>query len=163
VLFEIEGVLGFVLLALWIWALIDCITSDSVLIRNLPKGIWLIIVIILFDIGAILWLLLGRPLNKHWRPAVEGEQRYQARRPTAVEDMVGFSTDITDRRSAELDRRLEAWERERALEGPVDDTPDDDLAARARALDAREAELRQRELDLRARELDAREQSLDDE
>ena len=63
-LIEAEGIIGFVLFALWIWALIDCISTDSELVRNLPKGVWLIIVIFLFDLGAILWLLLGRPANK---------------------------------------------------------------------------------------------------
>ena len=45
-LFEMEGVLGFILLALWIWAIVDCITSDSSIIRNLPKGVWLILIIV---------------------------------------------------------------------------------------------------------------------
>jgi Phospholipase_D-nuclease N-terminal len=164
VLFEIEGVLGFLLLALWIWALVDCITSDSAIIRNLPKGVWLIIVIILFDIGAILWLLLGRPLNKHWRPALEGESRYAPPRRPALEDRVDLGPEVSDRRSAELDRRLDAWERERAVEAVgATGATDDDLATRARELDAREAALRKRELEMRSRELDAREQSLDDE
>jgi hypothetical protein len=160
VLFEVEGVLGFVLLALWIWAIVDCITSDSSIIRNLPKGVWLILIIILFDIGAVLWLLLGRPYNKHWKPMVEGEPlAYPARRTPAIEDRADFATGISDRRSAELDRQLDAWEREHALPPAATD----DIDARTRALDEREAELRRRELELRARELDERERSLDDD
>jgi hypothetical protein len=160
VLFEFEGVLGFILLALWIWAIVDCITSDSSIIRNLPKGVWLILIIILFDIGAILWLLLGRPFNKHWRPIVEGEPHsYPTRRTPAIEDRTDFVSGISDRRSAELDRQLDAWEREHAV-GPAGT---DELDDRTRALDEREAELRRRELELRTRELDARERSLDDD
>ena len=159
-LFEMEGVLGFILLALWIWAIVDCITSDSSIIRNLPKGVWLILIIILFDIGAVLWLLLGRPYNKHWRPTVEGELRtYPTRRNPAIEDRADFASGISDRRSAELDRQLDAWEREHAL--PAPDT--EDIDARARALDEREADLRRRELELRSRELDEREGSLGDD
>src|SRR4051812_35532235 len=155
-----EGVVGFILLALWIWAIVDCITSDSVVIRNLPKGVWLILVIILFDIGAILWLLLGRPYNKHWRPTVEGEPRtYPTRRTPAMEDRADFATGISDRRSAELDRQLDAWERDH----PTDRTPADDIVERTRALDEREAELRRRELELRSRELDERQRSLDED
>ena len=107
-LFEIEGVIGFLVLALWIWAVIDCITTDSELCRNLPKGVWLIIVIVLFDIGSLLWLLLGRPAHKHWRPV--GASDYSApRRVVGVEDRPTFDGAISDRRSAELDRRLAAW------------------------------------------------------
>jgi hypothetical protein len=167
VLFEVGGIVGFLLLALWIWALVDCISSDSAMVRNLPKFGWLVIVILLFDIGAVLWLLLGRPLNKHWRPTVYGEATPPPRREVGIEDRVRFVGDITDRRSAELDQRLAAWERQRALEAGAaadagEDAPDE-LAARAQELDRREAELRQRELELRARELDARERSLDEE
>ena len=46
-----------------IWAIFDCISTDAALCRNLPKGVWLILVLILPDIGSIAWLLLGRPQN----------------------------------------------------------------------------------------------------
>jgi hypothetical protein len=166
VLFEVGGVVGFLLLALWIWALVDCISSDSAMVRNLPKFGWLVIVILLFDIGAVLWLLLGRPLNKHWRPTVYGETETSSRRPSGIEDVTSYAPEVSDRRSAELDRRLAAWERQRALEAgnTTPDAPiDDELAAKADELDRREAELRRRELELRARELDARERSPDEE
>jgi hypothetical protein len=166
VLFEVGGVVGFLLLALWIWAIVDCISSDPAMVRNLPKLGWLVIVILLLDIGAVLWLLLGRPLNKHWRPTVYGETETSARRPPAIEDATRYAPEVTDRRSAELDRRLAAWEQQRELEASGAarvPAPDDELAARAEELDQREAELRRRELELRARELDARERTLDEE
>ena len=106
-LFEVGGIAGFLLLALWIWALVDCISSDAKMVRNLPKFGWLVIVILLLDIGAVLWLLLGRPLNKHWRPTVYGETATPHQEP-GVEDRVHDVGAITDRRSAELDRRLAA-------------------------------------------------------
>jgi len=166
VLFEVGGVVGFLLIALWIWALVDCISSDQAMVRNLPKFGWLVIVILLFDIGAVLWLLLGRPLNKHWRPTVYGETETSSRRPPGIDDRAGYAPEVTDRRSAELDRRLADWEQQRALDSggtAPDAASDDELAARAEELDQREAELRRRELELRARELDARERALDDE
>ena len=106
-LFEVGGVIGFLLLAFWIWALIDCISSDSAMVRNLPKLAWLVIVVLLFAVGAILWLLLGRPLNKHWRPSVYGETETSSRRPPVVEDRTRFAPEVSDRRSAELDLRLD--------------------------------------------------------
>lgn len=169
-LIEAEGVIAFVLFALWIWALIDCISTDSELIRNLPKGVWLIIVIILFDLGAILWLLLGRPANKHWRPATSPGDYSAPRRPRGVEDGPHFvAGEVSDRRSKELDRRLAAWEATQpAAEITASDdqsTPstshdpgldqwESDLAEREVALRRRELELRERELEARARDLD---------
>jgi hypothetical protein len=60
-LFE-EGLIPVLMLALWIYCIFDVIASDDVLIRNLPKGMWLLIVIFLPDVGSLAWLLLGRPL-----------------------------------------------------------------------------------------------------
>ena len=56
-----EGFLGFVLLGLWIFCIIDVITTDEALVRNLQKTLWLLIVILLADLGAVLWLIAGRP------------------------------------------------------------------------------------------------------
>jgi hypothetical protein len=56
-----DGALGLLLLGLWIFCIIAVITTDDVLIRNLQKPLWLLIVILLFDLGAILWLIAGRP------------------------------------------------------------------------------------------------------
>ena len=166
-----EGIIGFVLFALWIWAIIDCISTDSELVRNLPKGVWLIIVIFLFDLGAILWLLLGRPANKHWRPTT-GPADYSApRRPRRIEDRPQFATgEVSDRRSEELDQRLAAWEAanqpaeiqdhtERATPAATESDPaldqwESDLAAREAALRRRELEVRERELEARSRDLD---------
>jgi hypothetical protein len=56
----VDGAMGLVLFALWIFCLIDVITTDEVLCRNLPKGVWVLIVLVLFDVGAIVWLVAGR-------------------------------------------------------------------------------------------------------
>jgi len=55
-----DGALGLVMLALWLFCLIDVITTDSASIRNLPKLAWLLIVLVLVDIGSVLWLIAGR-------------------------------------------------------------------------------------------------------
>ena len=77
-LFE-EGLIPVLLLALWVYCIFDVIASDDVLVRNLPKGVWLILVLILPLIGSLAWLLLGRPEKAHWSP---GSSNYAApRRP----------------------------------------------------------------------------------
>ena len=56
-----DGVLGLLLFCLWVFCLIDVITTDESLCRNLQKTWWVIIVLLLFDVGAVLWLIAGRP------------------------------------------------------------------------------------------------------
>ncbi len=152
--FEAEGVVALVLVAFWIWALFDCISTDSALCRNLPKGLWLILVLLLPDIGALAWMLLGRPERAGWRP---GSTDYSApRRPVGVEDSPRYSevAGVSDRRSEELDRKLQEWEEEQRAAG-------DATASSGRAdLDAWETELAAREEALRRRELEQREREL---
>jgi hypothetical protein len=54
-------ILGLALLAFWLYCLFDVITTPEESVRNLPKILWLIVVIFLPDIGGIAWFLLGRP------------------------------------------------------------------------------------------------------
>src|ERR1700736_60815 len=58
-----DGIVAFALLGLWVFCILDVISTDEVLCRNLPKFFWLFIVIILPDIGSIAWLVLGRPVG----------------------------------------------------------------------------------------------------
>lgn len=55
-----DGTLGLILLGLWLFCLFDAITTDPGNVRNLPKAVWIIIVLVLFDIGSLLWLIAGR-------------------------------------------------------------------------------------------------------
>jgi hypothetical protein len=48
-------------LAIWLYGLIDCARTDQDRVRNLPKWAWLIIVIFFGSLGAIGWLVVGRP------------------------------------------------------------------------------------------------------
>jgi hypothetical protein len=58
--FLLDGV-GLLVLALWIFCIIDVITTDAALCRNLPKTLWLLIVLILPEVGSVIWLVAGRP------------------------------------------------------------------------------------------------------
>jgi hypothetical protein len=148
----------------WIWALLDCIATDSAMCRNLPKPMWIVLVLILPDIGALVWLLLGRPEKASWRP---GSTDYATpRRPVGLEDSPRYSAspNISDRRSEELNRELERWEREQKERAEPSTTSPSaaaatppDLDTWQRQLDEREAEIRRRELEVRQRELDERE------
>jgi hypothetical protein len=101
------GFFGFLLIALWLYCIFDVISTDEVLVRNLPKMAWLLIVIVLPDIGSIAWLALGRPAFAGWRPG-GAEARPSTRRVTGPEDRPDFPT-----RQAPTERdeqRLQAWE-----------------------------------------------------
>lgn len=56
-----DGFAGLVVLGLWLFCLLDVITTDEAQVRNLPKMAWVLIVIFLFEIGAVAWLIAGRP------------------------------------------------------------------------------------------------------
>jgi hypothetical protein len=49
-------------LAVWIWALIDCIqVPDDTLYESGNKLVWVLIIVFLSLIGAILYFAIGRP------------------------------------------------------------------------------------------------------
>ncbi|MET8142079.1 PLDc N-terminal domain-containing protein [Sphaerisporangium sp. NPDC005288] len=67
--------LGLALLAFWLYCLFDVITTPEGDVRNLPKLLWVLIVVLLVDLGGVLWLLLGRPLSQ------QAVQRQRTGRP----------------------------------------------------------------------------------
>lgn len=57
--FAIVVVLG---LAVWIWALVDCLqVPDDSLYRTGNKLIWVLVIVLAQLIGAIIYLTIGRP------------------------------------------------------------------------------------------------------
>lgn len=60
-LLYLDGLLGVVTLGLWIFCLVDVITTDESSCRNLPKGLWLLLVLVVPLVGSIIWLVAGRP------------------------------------------------------------------------------------------------------
>jgi hypothetical protein len=101
------GIVPLAVIALWLYCIFDVIASDEALVRNLPRTLWLILVIFLPTIGSVAWLALG------------------------PEDMPEFPT----RADEDRERRLREWEedlrrRERGLrpEGDGDGAADDDKA-----------------------------------
>lgn len=69
------GLIGFLLIALWIYCIFDVIATSDALVRNMPKILWLLVVIILPAVGSIAWLLLGRPEKAGLAP---GDSSYRA-------------------------------------------------------------------------------------
>jgi uncharacterized membrane protein len=53
---------GLGLLALWIWALVDAVkVPDDTMFRSGNKLVWILVIVLAGGIGAIVYLLVGRP------------------------------------------------------------------------------------------------------
>jgi hypothetical protein len=108
-----DGALGLLAVGVWIFCIIDVITTPEGESRNLPKLAWLFIVIILVDIGSIAWLVAGRDWNKQpaQRLSRDGNRQFAprlgrsaaARRPTNPDDDEEFLATLRAR--AEEQRR----------------------------------------------------------
>lgn len=114
--------LGFiVVMALWIYALLDLIQTDEILVRNLPKMMWLLLVIFIPMVGSLAWIIAGRPLYAGWAPGGSQERRPRAR--LAPEDRPDWSLAFPPA-SGPSAADLQRWE--------------DDLARRERELEQRD-------------------------
>jgi hypothetical protein len=101
------GVFALAVLALWVYCIVDVISSDESLVRNLPKLLWLLLVIFLPTVGSIAWLILGRPQNASFVP---GDQRPRTgpgsgRRFVPPDDSPEFLSSLDER-----SRELRKWE-----------------------------------------------------
>jgi hypothetical protein len=120
-------VLVLAVLAATIFCIIDCIQADDREVRNLPKIVWVLIILIAPVIGPTAWFVAGRPRRSR---AVGGAPRPPTpRRPTAPDDdpmfLAGLDRTNDERRRLEaLERELEARERELSgSTGAGDDLP----------------------------------------
>ncbi|MFC7103719.1 PLDc N-terminal domain-containing protein [Nonomuraea rubra] len=56
------GVLiGLALLAFWLFSLFDVVTTPEDEVRNVPKPLWIIIVVVIPLLGGVVWMARGRP------------------------------------------------------------------------------------------------------
>ncbi|MFF7634046.1 PLD nuclease N-terminal domain-containing protein [Kitasatospora sp. NPDC008050] len=51
-----------VVLLLWVWAFIDCLTTPEQEVRHLPKVVWILLILFFGEVllGPLAWLLAGR-------------------------------------------------------------------------------------------------------
>jgi hypothetical protein len=109
-----DGALALIALAVWVFCIIDVITTPEGQTRNLPKFGWLILVIILMDIGSIAWLIAGRP----WEPkSADLPYKGNRGRPTTRLRMNGTNPDDDEAFLAGLRARAEEQRRRAARDG----------------------------------------------
>src|SRR4051794_4820947 len=115
-----DGAFGLVLLGLWIFCLIDVITTPEGDCRNLPKLAWLFIVLLLADIGSIVWLVAGRNWN---RPADLPYKGDRGRRTPAPGQRRAGNPDDDEEFQAQLRSRVEEQRRRAREARPGDEHP----------------------------------------
>jgi hypothetical protein len=128
-----RNVLVLVELAMLVYCLIDCIQSPSTQVRNLPKVVWVLLIVVLPLVGGIAWLVAGRPLASATRqvpwPSTRTAGFPEDERPRGPDDDPAFLSRI-DRPDTKHEELLSQWEadlreRERRLStsAPTDDNP----------------------------------------
>lgn len=115
-----DGVAGLIVFGLWIFCLIDVITTPEGDCRNLPKMVWLLIVLLLFDIGAIVWLVAGRNWNR--QPADLPYKGNRSAPPPPTARRAG-NPDDDEEFLAQLRARAEEQRRRAREARPRDDQP----------------------------------------
>jgi uncharacterized membrane protein YgcG len=60
-LIRLGGLFFLISLIFWLWALFDSATSEPARVRLLPKLLWFVVILLLFEIGALAWVVFGRP------------------------------------------------------------------------------------------------------
>jgi hypothetical protein len=109
------GLLSLVVLLVWIYCVVDVVSTDDALVRNLPKVLWLVFVVLVPLVGSVAWLAAGRPRFAGVRPGDTSVR--PVRRARGPEDLPGFAASSGPSIDAD---RLQRWE--------------DDLARREREL-----------------------------
>jgi hypothetical protein len=52
---------GIIAFGLWVFCLLDVIMTEEHRVRNLSKAVWVAVVLLTFEVGAVAWLVAGRP------------------------------------------------------------------------------------------------------
>lgn len=112
-------------LAVWIYAFIDCLNTPEKEVRNLPKLVWVAIIVLFGSVlfGPLAWLVGGRPRG---RPVIAGGEATAgggagrgARRPgrarwVAPDDNPDFLQSLGEDRRKEEKEAREKEQREKA-------------------------------------------------
>jgi hypothetical protein len=123
-LYALTSVIGF---ALMVFCVIDIIGTPPERIRNLPKTVWLLLVLFFPIVGSIAWLAVGRPERTAPR-----ERRHERAAPDFPEyDRLGRAAAVDPEKDEEFLRRIKARaeEQRKRYEASRKEDPDPDLEA----------------------------------
>jgi hypothetical protein len=74
----LEELFTVVLFALWVYTLVEVLTTPEGAMRALPKAAWVIVVLLLPLIGVVAWWVAGRPEGHGPRPLSAHERAQPA-------------------------------------------------------------------------------------
>ena len=106
-----EGGFAVLAFAVWVFCIIDVITTPEGQARNLPKLLWLLLVVLLVDLGSILWLIAGRPWQQRTPVGARAAARTRAR-PVSPDDDEEFLAGLRARAEEQRRRAREAQEKD---------------------------------------------------
>lgn len=132
----VHGAFGGFLLLLWLWAVFDVIATDSILVRNLPKGTWLFLTVFVPFVGVMAWIALGRPFGAGLSLGGQRRLRYE------------YDPSRTAGTSVRGLEDSDQWRPNRTASLPSSMQEEEPLAIRERKLLEREAELARRQAEL---------------
>ncbi len=89
-----------VAIALTIYALVDCAQTEPTAVRGLRKPAWMVVIVLLNVVGALAWLVAGRPRR---RPGGFGRSMPPPRRPLAPDDDPDFLRRLREREAPPSD------------------------------------------------------------
>ncbi|MEP7160151.1 MAG: PLD nuclease N-terminal domain-containing protein [Dermatophilaceae bacterium] len=61
-------VVALAVLAFTVYTVVDCIQTKDERVRNLPKLVWVVLILLFTPAGGIAWLFAGRPLEREGGP-----------------------------------------------------------------------------------------------
>ncbi|RKN09785.1 PLD nuclease N-terminal domain-containing protein [Streptomyces radicis] len=115
-------------LALVIYALVDCITSDDEDIKHLPKLVWILLIVLGWVVGPVAWILVGR---KRGAPRAGGFGRRGAGGGwVAPDDNPEFLRSLGDDRAREESEREEKDREEKDKDKELLESWEEDLRRR---------------------------------
>ncbi|MCD0485295.1 PLD nuclease N-terminal domain-containing protein [Streptacidiphilus sp. ASG 303] len=108
-----------IVLALWVWAFVDCLITPEEEVRHLPKVVWILVILFLGEVlvGPIAWLVAGRARvgaarrRAPWPSDADGrpEDGRPQRRVLAPDDDPEFLASLGKHNAAHEDM-LKQWE-----------------------------------------------------
>jgi hypothetical protein len=113
---RLYGIFFLIELVLVVAALIDCLSTEQFAVRNLPKVVWVFIILLFSPIGAIVWFIAGRPQQANvgragqWRPGSGFPESERPRRSPAPDDDPEFLTSTGRSAKRDDDELFAKWE-----------------------------------------------------
>ncbi|WP_058235283.1 PLD nuclease N-terminal domain-containing protein [Devriesea agamarum] len=117
-------ILAIVIIALTIYAIADCASTDDTRIKGLPKFVWLIVIALVPVAGPIAWILVGKDRSIAGVTGVRRELRDElARRREATRRRRPMAPDEDPEFLRKLDEDIRRRRREQQRKEQPDENP----------------------------------------